>query len=84
MNHAYKLNPVCFLKMQYLPSEILDYILMKAVVKKVMNKKLVKSAWVEYTGRVIKPIRTVSLQWNFRLTTNWFKIVLFRNIMRKG
>jgi len=72
------------MKLQGLPIEVLDYILMKAVVKKVMEKKLAKSAWVEYTGRVIWPLRTVSLQWNYRLTTNWFEVVLFRNIMRKG
>src|SRR6218665_1974693 len=72
------------MKLQDLPNEILDYILMKAVVKKVMEKKLAKSAWLEYAVRVIRPLRAVSLQWNFRLTTNWFKIVLSRNIMRKG
>ena len=57
---------------------------MKAVVKRVMEKKLAKSAWGEYALRVSRPLRLVSLQWNYRLTTNWFKIVLFRNLNRKG
>jgi len=81
---AFQMKSFLLTKLQDLPIEILDFILMKAVVKKVMEKKLAKSAWVEYTSQVIWPLRTVSLQWDYRLTTNWFKIVLCRNLMRKG
>src|SRR6218665_2106675 len=72
------------MKLQDLPNEILDYILMKVVVKEVMEKKLAKSAWIDYAVRVIKPLRMVSSHWENRLTTNWFKVVLSRNIMLKG
>lgn len=53
---------------------------MKAVVKKVMDEKLSKPAWIGYASRVIKPMRTVWSQWNYNLTTKWFKIVLLRTL----
>ena len=73
-----------FSQLQDLPIEVLDYILMKAVVKKVMDKKLAKCAWISCASRVIEPMRTVWSQWNYCLTKRWFKIVLSRTLNSKG
>jgi hypothetical protein len=69
--------------LQDLPIEVLDYILMKAVVKKVMDRKLAKSVWLYYASRVIQPMRTMWSRWNCSLKSNWFRIVLSRILNNK-
>lgn len=67
-----------YLQLQDLPIQILERILVKAVVVEVLGMKLVKRVWKDKADLVISRLKTVCLHWNSVLTTNEFTTKVHR------
>lgn len=70
--------------LQDLPVELLEMILMKTISMIVMSKNLPRSARDEELCQVLFELRSVWSEWNYRLTTEWFKIVFQRQLTTLG
>src|SRR6218665_3667867 len=71
-------------QLQDLPLEMSDAVLMKVFLSLVCDGTRVRSTWDTAVDEVVKQLRTVWSQWNYRLTTRWFKIVLRRRLNDLG
>ena len=64
---------IIFLQLQDLPNELLEDIIVQAVVMEVKAMKLAKSVWKEKADLVIRRLRTVCWQWRDILMTNYLR-----------
>jgi len=73
------LTPACIhVQLQDLPIELLECILVEAVVMEVKGLKLVKRVWEEKADLVISRLASVSSLWGDILTTNYSRTKLHR------
>src|SRR5688572_24490453 len=64
---------LCYFQLQDLPMEVLERILLEAIVAELRDRKILRSAWKKSADNVIERLRHVCPRWNNVLTASLFR-----------